>query len=168
MWQHAICHKIYQSRRGGPGRNLKSCANQASFLAPCVGLIFILVIRQHGARYVRVIRITCALLLGSLGIPGLLQSRWCHESSMLSGLWTGGNRRYQAVALQLGYALRSLSSTPANVRRALFGPRGQCHRDSGFRVSRPLPPGDHIPSLLSVIYLFFLKSSQKDSRKAVL
>ena len=120
MWQHAICHKIYQSRRGGPGRNLKSCANQASFLAPCVGLIFILVIRQHGARYVRVIRITCALLLGSLGIPGLLQSRWCHESSMLSGLWTGGNRRYQAVALQLGYALRSLSSTPANVRRALL------------------------------------------------
>ena len=38
---------------------------------------------------------------------------------MRSGLWTGGNRRYQAVTLQSWYALRFLSSTSANVSRAL-------------------------------------------------
>ena len=35
-------------------------------------------------------------------------------SLMLSGLWTGGNRWYQAVAFRFRYTLRSLSSTPAN------------------------------------------------------
>ena len=65
IWQHAICHAIYQSGR-------KSSVNQASFLSPAVGLILILIIGQDGARYVRAISITGILLLGSLGIPGLL------------------------------------------------------------------------------------------------
>ena len=49
----------------------QSYAKRASFLAPAVGLILVLVIRQHGARYVRVILITSFLLFGSLSIPGL-------------------------------------------------------------------------------------------------
>ena len=68
IWQHAICHAIYQGSR-------KSCANLASFLTPAVGLILILVIRQHGSLYVRDILITCILLLGFLtGLLGVIDA----------------------------------------------------------------------------------------------
>ena len=56
--------------------------------------------------------------------PWVPESLWSFSSSfwvlsMRSGLWRGGNRRYQAVALLCRYILSALSSTPAKVSRAL-------------------------------------------------
>ena len=62
----------------------------------------------------QVFQITCARPRGSL----VILNKHLLVSSVLSGLWTGGNSRYQAVAMWCRYILRALSSTSAKVSRA--------------------------------------------------
>ena len=109
----------------------KSCAKLASLLAPSVGLILILAIRQRGARYVRVIRITGILLLGSLGIPGIL--------GVIDAIREMDGRKPQVPSSSLVIQVRTevlvldTSQCVKGLVKELVGPRGDA------RILRPSP-----------------------------
>ena len=86
----------------------ESCANQALFLGPVIWRI--LSLRQYGARRCHVFHITGARLRPREA-PVILFEH-CRSVIHAIGAMTGGNRRYQAVALRCRYVVCSTYWVP--------------------------------------------------------